>query len=165
MFSIRLLRSSLVLTRLSRLLSHCSFSAQSWQCSIRCIRRSPRAQTRLRFSSARSSGASSKLTRLRAAFATPVALLLFCPVVAMLHPLHSPLASGANPFALFLGAVEWRFFEAYSPASGFITGTFSDAIPKPLIFLSNSLLCFFQPDKKPCLPLKLITFCISSCII
>lgn len=56
------------------------------------------------------------------AFATPVALLLFCPVVAMLHPLHSPLASGANPFALFLGAVEWRFFEAYSPASGFITG-------------------------------------------
>ena len=63
-----------------------------------------------------------KLTRLRAAFATPVALLLFCPVVAMLHPLHSPLASGANPFALFLGAVEWRFFEAYSPASGFITG-------------------------------------------
>ena len=87
------------------------------------------------------------------AFASPVALLLFCPVVAMLHPLHSPLASGANPFALFLGAVEWRFFEAYSPASGFITGTFSDAIPKPLIFLSNSLLCFFQPDKKPCLPL------------
>ena len=63
-----------------------------------------------------------KLTRLRTAFATPVALLLFCPVVAMLHPLHSPLASGANPFALFLGAVEWRFFEAYSPASGFITG-------------------------------------------
>ena len=122
LFSIRLLRSSLVLTRLSRLLSHCSFSAQSWQCSIRCIRRSPRAQTRLRFSSAQSSGASSKLTRLRAAFATPVALLLFCPVVAMLHPLHSPLASGANPFALFLGAVEWRFFEAYSPASGFITG-------------------------------------------
>ena len=58
------------------------------------------------------------------AFATPVALLLFCPVVAMLHPLHSPLASGANPFALFLGAVEWRFFEAYSPASGFITGNF-----------------------------------------
>lgn len=98
-------------------------------------------------------------------FATPVALLLFCPVVAMLHPLHSPLASGANPFALFLGAGKWRFFEAYSPASGFITGTFSDAIPKPLIFLSNSLLCFFQPDKKPCLPLKLITFRISSCII
>ena len=47
----------------------------------------------------------------------------------------------------------------------FIVGTFSDAIPKPLIFLSNSLLCFFQPDKKPCLPLKLITFRISSCII
>lgn len=47
----------------------------------------------------------------------------------------------------------------------FICGTFSDAIPKPLIFLSNSLLCFFQPDKKPCLPLKLITFRISSCII
>lgn len=44
LFSIRLLRSSLVLTRLSRLLSHCSFSAQSWQCSIRCIRRSPRAK-------------------------------------------------------------------------------------------------------------------------
>ena len=62
-----LLRSSLVLTRLSRLLSHCFFSPQSWQCSIRCIRRSPRAQTRLRFSSAQSSGASSKLTRLRAA--------------------------------------------------------------------------------------------------
>lgn len=55
-------------------------------------------------------------------FTTPVALLLFCPVVAMLHPLHSPLASGANPFALFLGAGKWRFFEAYSPASGFITG-------------------------------------------
>lgn len=62
-----LLRSSLVLTRFSRLLSHCFFSPQSWQCSIRCIRRSPRAQTRLRFSSAQSSGASSKLTRLRAA--------------------------------------------------------------------------------------------------
>ena len=53
--------------RLSRLLSHCFFSPQSWQCSIRCIRRSPRAQTRLPFSSAQSSGASSKLTRLRAA--------------------------------------------------------------------------------------------------
>ena len=66
------------------------------------------------------------------------------------------LASGA--FAAGLDAF-------LSVPSDFIVGTFSDAIPKPLIFLSNSLLCFFQSDKKPCLPLKLITFRISSCII
>ena len=42
-----------------------------------------------------------KLTRLRAAFATPVALLLFCPIVAMLHPLHSPRSRGGTPVPLF----------------------------------------------------------------
>lgn len=42
-----------------------------------------------------------KLTRLRAAFATSVALLLFCPAVAMLHPLHSPRSRGGTPVPLF----------------------------------------------------------------
>ena len=117
-----LLRSSLVLTRFSRLLSHCFFSPQSWQCSIRCIRLVRGAAPRCRFPRSRTIFAPTELASSDSAFATPVALLLFSPVVAMLHPLHSPLASGANPFALLLGAVEWRFFEAYSPASGFITG-------------------------------------------
>ena len=62
-------------------------------------------------------------------------------------------------------AVLFTSFFLFTPSNDFIVGTFSDTIPKPLIFLSNSLLCFFQPDKKPCLPLKLITFRISSCII
>lgn len=82
------------------------------------------------------------------AFATPVALLLFCPVVAMLHPLHSPLASGANPFALFLGAVEWRFFEAYSPASGFIVGSFFVVLSystKLVLILLNSPYSNYPP--------------------
>lgn len=62
-------------------------------------------------------------------------------------------------------SLENALFSAFYLSNDFIVGTFSDAIPKPLIFLSNSLLRFFQPDKKPCLPLKLITFRISSCII
>ena len=33
-------------------------------------------------------------------FATPVALLLFSPVVAMLHPLHSPRSRGGTPVPL-----------------------------------------------------------------
>ena len=82
----------------------------------------------------------------------------------------------SNPFP-YRPCRNWRsrknskklwFYEVlslFTQPNGFIVGTFSDAIPKPLIFLSNSLLCFFQPDKKPCLPLKLITFRISSCII
>ena len=80
-------------------------------------------------------------------------------------------AGSTSPFAaLRKSGLSRTFASTGSPAgcahsSGFIVGTFSDAIPKPLIFLSNSLLCFFQPDKKPCLPLKLITFRISSCII
>ena len=90
--------------------------------ALRCIYLVRGAAPRCRFSRSRTIFAPAELASSDSAFATPVALLLFCPVVAMLHPLHSPLASGANPFALFLGAVEWRFFEAYSPASGFITG-------------------------------------------
>jgi len=35
------------------------------------------------------------------AFATPVALLLFYPKVAMLHPLHSPRSRGGTPVPLF----------------------------------------------------------------
>ena len=80
-------------------------------------------------------------------------------------------AGSTSPFAaLRKSGLSRTFASTGSPAGcahsrGFIVGTFSDTIPKPLIFLSNSLLCFFQPDKKPCLPLKLITFRISSCII
>lgn len=80
------------------------------------------AAPRCRFPRSRTIFAPAELASSDSVFATPVALLLFSPVVAMLHPLHSPLASGANPFALLLGAGQWRFFEAYSPASGFITG-------------------------------------------
>ena len=69
-----------------------------------------------------------------------------------------------NPFSQSGFTSNTSFF-LFTPSKDFIVGTFSDAIPKPLIFLSNSLLCFFQSDKKPCLPLKLITFRISSCII
>ena len=79
---------------------------------------------------------------------------------------------GTNIWFTFLPLLYFCFQKSRNPhkmgiyfSNDFIVGTFSDAIPKPLIFLSNSLLCFFQPDKKPCLPLKLITFRISSCII
>ena len=63
----------------------------------------------------------------------------------------------------FRSANPW-FYGLYL-SKDFIVGTFSDAVLKPLISLSNSLLCCLQPNKKPFLPLKLIAFRISSCII
>lgn len=90
--------------------------------AFRCIRLVRGAAPRCRFSRSRTIFAPSELASSDSYFHDSTRIFPFRPVVKIRVPLHSPLASGANPFALFLGAVEWRFFEAYSPASGFITG-------------------------------------------